>query len=293
MAHWIWRHFAIDVPDDWEMLQFSRDLETGTCHFADRYRFRLEFNWRRVPGQPDFDRLISDYVAKLKDQQGMKDARETRAGDWRGIEGHLGEVMTTRFGAHFPGEACLIEVVLIWPGDRDAGLERAILASIQEQPPREDGFRRWRAFGMDLLASNDTVLANCTIKPAYGQMTFSSRTSWGRKEVFQRLGMVKYWLKGTVEAWLALQVGPGVKVRSRSTHEHARHTIHTLSGEKMAKRFPRLRAARLAYAAAGWICPADERLYHVACLEPDVKKTEGIALAGNRLSCCKDRGLRQ
>ena len=58
MKTWIWRNFGVGVPDDWEMLQFSKDPKSGGCLFADRYTFRLEINWRRTAGEPDLRRIL-------------------------------------------------------------------------------------------------------------------------------------------------------------------------------------------------------------------------------------------
>ena len=93
------------------MLYFSKNPEQGRCGFADRYRYRFEFNWRRVPGPPDFERMMSDYDAKLKVDGEMSGIHRTRSGNWKGVEGKLRDVLNSRFGRYFEKEKCLVEIV--------------------------------------------------------------------------------------------------------------------------------------------------------------------------------------
>ena len=85
MLLWVWRNFGIEVPEDWEMLQFSKKADAGNVAFADRYRFRLELSWRVLRAAPDLERMMSDYCAKLKleDPEGV--ASRVKAAGWPGI----------------------------------------------------------------------------------------------------------------------------------------------------------------------------------------------------------------
>ena len=85
MKEFIWRNFEVRTPDGWEMLQFSKDPMNGGCLFADRYMFRLEINWRRTGGEPDLERILSDYMGKLKDGKRIRDERYVNASEWPGI----------------------------------------------------------------------------------------------------------------------------------------------------------------------------------------------------------------
>jgi len=288
MRLWIWRNFRIELPDDWEMLQFSRRSEDGCCAFADRYQFRLEFNWRAVEGPPDLVRMMSDYEAKLKLEGTMPDAVRVQTGHWEGVEGHQGRRLVSRLGRYFPDEHCLIEVVLLCPEERDGELERHVLESVATEPGRLGCFRRWRAFGMDLLAADALTLQECRMEPAYARMAFADPTR-GRRETFQRVGMVPEWFQGTVKEWLIDQAPKDVLLDSEALTVERGHSVATIGGGRRTGRLARLCRKGGCYEAAGWICPADGRLYCVAATGSDA--SAGIGLAGARLSCCNDLEL--
>ena len=92
----VWRGVRLELPEDWEMLQFSSNPKQGRCAFADRYQYRLEFSWRTVSGPPDFERMLSDYRAKLKDE-GMEGVAEARHGAWSGFRGETEGRFSSRF----------------------------------------------------------------------------------------------------------------------------------------------------------------------------------------------------
>jgi len=291
MQLWIWRNFRIELPDQWEMLQFSRDFQSGRCAFADRYQFRVELNWRGASAPPDFDRMIADYMIKLKDEKGMTDARRVRVGLWEGLEGRIGAILSSRFGRFFSNESCMIEIVLLWPESKDRGLEQAILDSVREEPERNGRFRRWRAFGMDLLASKELGLETCRIEPGYAGMTFGTTDSSTRSEKFERLGVVSHWLKGTVKEWLCEQTPSDVGGRKYTSRPDSGHEIETVDGEILGKRLRRWLRGPDRYRAAAWICPEDERLYHISCRGPAGDTFAGSVPAGERLSCCDELKL--
>ena len=115
MQPWLWQNLRVELPEQWEMLQFSRNPESGRCGFADRYGFRFELHWRQVAAPPDFDRMMSDYLARLKSAENVTDARRVRRYGCEGIESRAESLLTTRFGLHFPDESCVVEAVFIWP----------------------------------------------------------------------------------------------------------------------------------------------------------------------------------
>jgi len=286
MALWIWRKFRAELPDDWEMLQFSRDSQHGRCAFADRHQFRLEFDWRVVDGPPDFERMISDYSARLK-QQGAENVRTLRKESWRGLAAELDDKPTTRFGRHFADESCLVELVFLWPEKRNVALEHAVLDSSEFEPEYPGGLRRWRAFGMDLLAGASLAFENCSVEPASAEMVFAGSR---RRQVerFARRGMVSEWLHEPVGQWLRSWAGSELHVNATATSEVGGHRIESLAGER---RGPGLLAGRLHCDAAAWICPDDGRLYSASRAAP-LKSTPGeVRLAGARFACCSRLSL--
>ncbi len=280
----------MELPADWEMLQLSRDPAAGRCVFADRYQYRFEFNWRQVPGRPDFERMLSDYQARLTTAGGLTDPQPEKRGVWRGLRGKQGGRWISRLGAYFEREACLVEAVFIWPGDPDVALQRAILEGMQPEPPWGEDLRRWRAFGMDWLVSGGEGPAECRVQPASTHITFCKGKPPRQRETFVRLGLVPEWLKGTVRDWLALQKPADVSIRRRDVFASAGHSVEWVEGDRPVRGLGRLRGRREVYRAAAWMCPRDGRLY---CISVERHAAPRAAdLAGGRLSCCGDFPLR-
>ncbi|HUT34099.1 MAG TPA: hypothetical protein VNE39_11495 [Planctomycetota bacterium] len=306
MQLWVWRHIRVELPEDWEMLQFSRNPQAGRCAWADRYRFRAELSWQALSGPPDLARLASDYLAKLRLDGTMPDAAPVQSGDWRGPRGHEDGLLTSRLSRHLAEEGCLVELVLLWPDGLDPQREGSILASIRSESPWPHGLRRWRAFGLDALASGGLDLVECKAEPALAQLAFRDARAT-REETFQRLGMVPEWLDGSVRDWLVRQVPRDLRAEKgtftfsppwgakgycaekenvpfSAREERAEASGHQVETVEGLRRGGLLRRP-VHHAAAAWLCPSDGRLYCVGISGPDGADSKG--LAGTRLSCCE------
>lgn len=285
MKLWIWRHFRIKLPDDWEMLRFSQDMAMGRCMFADRYQFRLELNWRQMAGPPDFDRMLSDYMTKLKEEFKMSRAVHVRSSKWRGIEGHINSLFSSRFGCYFPDESCVIEIVFTWPQGqgKDPQQEKNILDSVAQSSKKDELFTRWKSFGMDMQVNKNLSLTTCEIRPAWTRMTFSSAKP-KQQEQYQRLGMVKEWLKTSLRDWLPYQLPKEAKILSQNLTETSGHRIETISAYQYRSLVNRWFGKPSSHQVSAWICPRDGRLYSVNCTYP--AKYETLKLFGQKLSCC-------
>jgi hypothetical protein len=278
---WIWLGIRLDLPEDWELLQFTRDPAQGRCAFADRYQFRLELDWRSVPGPPDFGRMMNDYQTKLAGE-GMADIEPLRRGAWLGFHGRTAAGVSSRFGRFLPGRKRLVELVFPWPRQREAAVEGAILDRVTEELARDDGRQRWCAFGMDLLVEAEAGLVDCTVQPAHAELVFAPRrgpdeTRWARR------GMVREWLAMPLDEWLNRWVGTDAVERASASRELAGHTVYSLTGRKPR---PGLFRRPLFLQAATWLCPRDGRLYSIS--RQTAQAPAASALAGDRLVCCPD-----
>jgi hypothetical protein len=282
MESWIWRNFRLELPADWEMLQFSRDPAHGRCAFADRYRYRLEFNWRQVPGAPDFDRMIGDYRARLASSGDGAEVIDRTVGAWRGFCVIQEKDSTTRFGAYFVEGGCLVELVFLWPGAPEEQLERAILRAFAPEPETRTGARRWRAFGLDLCVPPSFSFSTCTVQPALAHLEFAGPRAPVRWS-FRRLGLVPRWLKIPVGDWLAAQASDRIRPARRSVLDAVGHRLEKIEADFIPHG---LLKARGLYDAAAWICPMDQRLYH---LERIRVRSDSAAPAPPHhvLSCCE------
>jgi hypothetical protein len=270
------------------MLQFSRDPSVGRIAFADRYQFRMELAWRTLKGRPDMQKLRADYLAKLK-VDGSEDVQTHNSGPWHGVKAGAAENLTTRFGRFFPTQSLLLEVVMLWPQGMDTGLQRKTLDSIAEERQTSGLFRRWKAFGMDLLASQGMALDLCSVDPACVRMGFAPAKDARRSERFERVGFVDEWLTTSVRNWMNRRLPARAEVTAERDEDLHGHEIRTVNAYAYASGLARLLGRKRYHQAAAWLCPADGRLYyaHVSSGEP-LPQEGRPPLAGGRLSCCGD-----
>ncbi len=290
MRLWVWRNFGIEVPEDWEMLQFSKKADAGNVAFADRYRFRLEFSWRALPTAPDLERMMSDYCAKFKLEDPDGVASRIKVAGWPGIlSGTGGAGLKSRFARFFRSESCLTEVNFTWPEARDKKLERTVLGGVRVVGERPGGARRWKAFGMDVLASKGMRLQDVNVAPALAVMTFSGEKGTAREERFERRGMTSEWLRRPVGEWLRTRYPEGFDQLSRETRDLPGHTVETVRGTFSVTGLGRLIGRRRRHEAAAWVCPGDGRLYYVQTRSPETQARDGEGgLVVGGLSCCPD-----
>jgi len=286
-ALWIWRHLSVRLPRDWEMLQFTRNLQFGRCAYADRYDFRFELSWRAVPGPPDTDRMLSDYAAELL-RNGCKEPKRIRHGAWAGLQGGGGGVPASRFGRYFPGEACLVEAVFRWTTGADRDLAAGILDSIREEPAGADGSRRWRAFGMDLLVPRGLALQSCRVEPARAEMTFENKGGSAALRA-KRQGMLSEWFDGRVADRVRQAAAADLAVARESAVRHNGHHVVCVRGRVRRGRVA-LPGRRALGAYYGWICPRDGRLYELQSkgVEEADRPVPGTS---DRLGCCSGKGI--
>lgn len=314
---WIWHNFKISLPESWEMLQFSRNRQEGRCAFADRTGFRCELSWREVPGKPDFERMLTDYRSKLE-EDGYENTSCPRCGPWQGIESSREGRTSSRFGRFFPNPkgdgrkkatpglvgwrlpgrreqlsrgpedtngGRLVEIVFLWPGQRDQSMVNHILSSFAILPG--NGFAPWSAFGMNMLVDHGLDLDKVDVQPARIEMSWRDRKGLAEAR-FCRLGMVPSWLSAPVAQWLMRWVGSKYKVSAlRSLDMGGGHYVERVSG---IRRTGGLLGGRIRCRADAWICPRDGRLYAVANSTPTRghPEQEESELAGSVFFCCHE-----
>jgi hypothetical protein len=138
---------------------------------------------------------------------------------------------------------------------------------------------------MDLLAQSDLSLAECDVKPAQARFVFGAARG-GRRETFERLGMLAEWLRVPVREWLAARAAFKPGSERHSTSEQRGHTIECVSGAQARNAFGVLCGEQAHRRAAAWVCPRDGRLYAHCCTgaTQDLAKEQEPA---ERLSCCE------
>jgi hypothetical protein len=285
----IWQGIRLLLPEDWEMLLYSRNPREGRCGFADRYGYRVELLWRPVDGVPDFNRMLSDYQSRLLSDGNLKNPKRVSRAGHPGIEG-IGPsgVAVGRYAVYLPDGELLIEAIFSWPDSRDAALEAEILKSIGWESSDGEGRRRWRAFGMDMRVLAGLTLKETTIEPAHVELTFAD-LSGARREWFARLGMVENWLKVPLQDWMDRKTPKGVKYTDkRSVRTRGHGEVQEKQGMRRARGMIGVFGAKCQYDAAAWICPRDERLYACSTLRPvgEMGMQHPQELHGKILKCC-------
>lgn len=282
-----WRHFALQLPSEWELLSFTKDDQLGRCTFADRYQHRLQFIWSVVENTPNRKRLLADYLKAAEAQlEGGEAPLRVRRGVWDGVVARIGDVLSSRFWGYFPGERCLIELVFLWPKTRDAQLEQAILRSVQETPVDADGFRRWRAFGMDMRVPTEYRLERCVVRPGYALLEFVDPKQARSRVQFERIGMVQRWLTLPLAKWLSERIPKTVAARASATVNEAGHTVESVVGVLPRWNYERLLGRAAPYWACATICPDDGRLY---CQMITGKLLKAPTSRPRLLTCCPGR----
>jgi len=261
---WIWNQIEVSLPEDWEMLQLARDRTRGRCGFADRYRYRFELNWSARPGQPDFDRMLTDYECKLVQEGRMTHTRQVQQCGFRGLIGQSPEGTVSRFGTWIASQQRLVEVVFLWHGDRSVPLEKDVMASLRPCPVHTNGLVRWRAFGLEVCVPDAFSLESCSSFPASTGYLFRGRSpleTW----VFRRHGLVDNWLRTDLTTWLKSQV-PG-DVRNLAAHQAVEAGIlRTRIDGAFRPRGPFRRHG--VFHAVAWRQTEDQRLYLAMLINP-------------------------
>ena len=251
----IWRHIAVRLPADWEMLQFSCEFSQGRCAFADRYQYRSELSWRTVPGEPDYDRMVNDYFRKLEQDKRIDQGEIVKKSGWHGLAGVIDRERTSRLGKYLPAIGCLIEFVILWPQQRDVALENEILGSIEARPPAK--LQEWQAFNMNMHVPAAAAFEGCTALPARTEFTFTD-TKTANQWQFSRRGMVASWFDGQLEPWLRRELGKNTR-ELRITQRHHHDADMIIAEGRFKPQSLHLRRGNVT--AAAWIDPADGRLY--------------------------------
>lgn len=283
MQLWIWRNIRVQLPGDWEMLQFSRDPSRGRCAFADRYEFRFELDWRTVDGTPDIGRMVTDYAAQLH-EEGAQEPHGVEHGAWMGVFGVADGQKATRYIRHFAEEQYLLELVFLWPDERQASIEHEVLDSVGIECGAQSPWQRWCAFGLDFRTFRPLRFEGCEVAAANAELKFVDRK--GRHtECFGRRGLVSEWLRVPVSDWLANWVPREVQVVSTTIDTVRAHNIQRLRGSRRRCAVAGLMGRNLPCDAAAWICPEDDRLYSVYRIGGKAERT-AAGVGCPSLSCC-------
>lgn len=283
---WVWRQLHVALPDDWELLQFSRNAQAGRCAFADRYQFRFELNWRIVEGTPDFDRMLSDYRGRLE-EDGLQRITARECADWRGVHGEMPDGrVTSRYGNYFRSLRCLVEIVFLWPKRRNPEIEEEVLRSVMAEPANESGQARWIALGMEIHTGAGFEFERCDAEPAHGHFCFTAerRRLWDH---FSRRGLVSHWMTQPLEEWQRGQVPKEYGIVDQRQRNRGDHRISRIVARRKTPVLIDWIFGRREYHVATWLCPEDGRLYSLSRQAPKGRFFTRAKRPPAALRCCR------
>ncbi|TVR51134.1 MAG: hypothetical protein EA425_07790 [Puniceicoccaceae bacterium] len=210
METWIWHGLRLQLPADWELLEFSKNPRQGRLLFADADDIRLEASWQEAAGEPGWRRLLSDYRHMLE-EAGWDTAKPRRHGPWHLLPTEGGDRIAWRAFRHFPGSRRLLELVVRPPPEQTLDAVTSLLDGCDWPQPPEDSLH-WRAFGIEVRFSSHHRLKDCDIKPAHVKLEFEHER---HRLVCERRGLADLWLRGDLEEWIESKLPEGTRVLKR------------------------------------------------------------------------------
>ncbi len=257
-----WAGMRFEVPDDWDIARHAVTVDTGTLAFVDRRHQRLTLSWVPCRAAPDVGRMLAD--CRTRDEQ--QKSAHAFAGlapcpPWRGYRWREGDRALSRAGRHDSVFGRWIEVVFVWPGERDDGLERRILErfSVVEDA---DELSRVRAFGMDVGAPPGWRLERALVHS--GETVLRYRAGRREEAEVRKVKAVDAWFDGDLGGY-ARRLHGGARVSAAHTRVNG-HAAAGVSGPEPRFNIRWLVGGRRVRQDLVWLCPAQNALHGVSVL---------------------------
>lgn len=261
---WIeWLGVRFCVPHDWQLVRHGLRPQHGSLVFVDRRVQRLTVSWTECRSEPDLERLLSDYRAKLEQEASGGSFKEWRSRADRCLEqrGPHGVRVTRAVRYHAPHRR-LLEIQCVASDTADDACVTALLDSLAlTDAPAEA--RRVCAFGLDVLMPVGFVVARADVKPFDATLHFAERDGTATATL-RRLGMVSRWHHGELEA-LAHGHFPRAELRRTAGDDHAVVLTGREAGALWLRLFGRLRLQRTVL----WLSPTEDAAYELTTWSRD------------------------
>jgi hypothetical protein len=284
MKSFIWRRFNIEVPENWEMLSYSTNFDNGRCYFGDRYQHRLMYRWRNITAEPDLEKMAIDYSSYIGLRDDILSVKPVSYYKWHGVEAKLNDASYSTYSSYFSDENTLIEMIFLTPGNTESHQEQKILSSVFMEPLQLGHYRRWRAFGMDMVTDDNYVIKKCQALPGLAAITFTDIKDASLYDSFERFGMVDQWLRGPVDEWAKKRTPDGVKISDACAENYRGHTFYTVKGKVGAGFYKMIKGVKVDYISRTWRCPIDGRLYCFSSVRNG--NDNNLPVDIDRLHCC-------
>jgi hypothetical protein len=277
-----WRGLKVDHPPHWEIARASDRDQPGRCTFSDRHYHRLDLQWRKVDYVPNLELMLEKYRLGDKGEQRNLSPLPT-VGPWRGLlrktdEGHVTHAMRA-----FAPQRLQVEATMVWPDRRDEQLEAAILASVAVDDGQE---RLWQAMGISLSLSGQFDLRENTSKVGKVAWEFATSDKRGPVLTVERVAMPEFWLKGTLREWLVHELPLRAEVVRQDAIPFNAHRADQIVSRSSISAFRTLQGIRQARLELTWLCPVENRVYHVIVTQP--RRDEELSIPPSlTIRCCR------
>lgn len=283
-----WLGLEIGHPEEWEVSVLSGPHQPGRCTFEDRYRQRMEVQWKKVWRPRDPARLAARYGRRASRKPRPSPLADLPEG-WTGAAQNLdpsGEKdaksgVVVRAGRYFKAQRWLVEVTLIWPGERDAQAERRILSSIR--PQDDQGKQRlWRVMGIHAMIPAEFRLEKSDPRVGRVRLEFAAGA---RRLSVERLALPDYWFTMSFAQWLTRERPAKLQLVSQGDTTFNGHDGGQMVSRSVAETLWAVIRGRRQYRLdVAWLCGAENRFYHVSYSQP--RRDAAMTLPeGFELSC--------
>jgi hypothetical protein len=262
----------------WQILKRPPDLEAMYAKLEKTLRGK---NSRRSTDYTDERNSTEGHSSKSVKSGSIREIRgKPLLGhlEWRGLVQQEATGQIVHAGRFFPTQSMLVEFVLVWPEERDNLLETFILNSVQ--PINDRPVLSWRALGLHVELEKEFELTEASSRVGRVCWTFERAKPY-LSITIERLAMGKFWLKENLATWLAKERPRefgliGLAADSMATEMRRGHGTRSLGGIEIAghegARVDSQRGGLVAKRAHrairradwAWLCPEQERVYHVA-----------------------------
>ncbi len=262
----IWRGMQVCHPAEWELSTASVFGEDGRCGFSDRAYERLDVRWRPLKYVPDIETMVMKHRQRLEKETELSNLTQAPP-EWRGLMRKAPQGATIiHAGRFFQTQRLMVEAMLVWPQQRDADAEHAILESIT---PRaiQDGRHTWQAMGIEMTAPGDYDLYESNAEVGRVKWVFRREAMKEPSFTVQRIAMPEYWLKGSLADWLGRQLPADQTIVEQGPVNCCGHTGEQLLSRGVIGKFASLRGRRRLRHDWAWQCPIERRVYHVTFVQ--------------------------
>ena len=253
-----WHGVSLAHPADWELT--SATVARGPCRlvFADRRCERMTVRWQTMKYVPNLARALEQ---REKADGKTRELRDLPPG-WRGVLATGENGATVHAGRFFDGVRVLLEVILAW---RDAWEPETAnrIFSLADVDAGKGATMAWEAMGIRADIPRGYRMVRFCSEVGLVEWTFRAEGDKGGDLSLARLGVPNYWLKAPLAKWMESQLEKGRMVSDTRAIVRNGHPGAEVVSRAAVKGWERLTGRQNVQCDAAWLCPVENRVYHL------------------------------